>query len=146
MKFWNASGFGKFLCLMGGVLAAWAILERVTEEVFFASISQCAVWREADTVLVMYAEGGLRISCSVGYERQGKKILARLIAPQPLDFDPRKESRWVEVSVSPLNPKVARFRNSPKDWETPLAKTLVLEFVGFLFIVVARRQGGVYPS
>jgi hypothetical protein len=139
MRLWSAAGFGKFLCVMGLVVAAWGILERATEEVFLASVSQCVVRRTADTVLVAYMEGEMRISCSVAYERQGREHVATLEAGLPQDFDPQKESRRAEVSISRFSPKVARFKNFPGDWETPLARTMMLEFVGFLLIVMTRR-------
>lgn len=139
LKLWSTAGFGKFLCLTGLMLASWAILERVTEESFLASISECVVRRTPDTLAGAYMEGEMRISCSVAYVRLGKEDTATLEAPLPQDFDPHKEVRRAEVSISRLNPKVARFKYVPKDWQPPLSRALMLGFVGLLLIVMARR-------
>lgn len=139
VKLWSTSGFGKFLCVMGLIVAGWAILERVTEESFLASISECVMSRTPETLGVAYLEGEMKISCSVAYVRLGKEHTATLVARLPQDFDPHKEVRRAEVSISRLNSKVARFKHFPKDWETPLSRTLMLEFVGLLLIVMARR-------
>jgi hypothetical protein len=135
---WNTSGFGQFLCWMGCCFAIWVAAAYLTEESVLAEVSRCTEY-EAVGGWPVPERGKAMISCTAVYARKGRDIAAELQAPRPSDYDLARERRWALVWVSPLQPNVVRFKTHPKDWATPMAKLLGLEFLGLLLIVAARR-------